>query len=336
MILVTGGLGYIGSHMAAILLANGHDVILVDNLCNSKMEVLERLEYLAGRYVTFIRMDIRNTPALQRTIEQYAVTAIVHCAANKTIPDSVIHPLDFYNNNLTCTTSILRAMQRSSVKTLVYSSSLAVYGSFQTEAVTEDAALNSLNPYVRSLQMAEQIITDVVKAESDWRVAIARYGNVVGAYPTGVIGEFSSSLNANITTSLLKVVRQENEFFEIQGDQLNTTDGTAVRDYIHVMDVVEANMHALGWLFNQQEALEVFNISTGKGTSVKEFTEIFKEVTKQDIQTHSVAARPNEAESLIGNADKAQQRLNWKAKRSVEDMLTDTWRFEQFLKPQQI
>lgn len=333
MILVTGGLGYIGSHMAAILLANGHDVILVDNLCNSKMEVLERLEYMAGRYVTFIRLDVRNTPALQRTIEQYAVTAVVHCAGNKSIPDSVNQPLDFYNNNVTCTTSILRAMQRTSVKTLIYCSSLAVYGADQAESVDEDTVFSMASPYAKSLQMSEQIVKDVAQADTHWRIAIMRYGNVGGAYPTGVLGEWPSSLPSNIMPYLVQLARHERETLEIYGDQYTTPDGTGVRDYIHVMDVVEANMHALGWLFNQAQALEAFNISSGKGTSVREVAKTFTEVTQQPMPEQVVEARSGDVGSLIGNPEKAQKILSWQAKRSVEDMATDLWRFYQFIRP---
>ncbi len=333
MILVTGGLGYIGSHMAAILMANGHEVILVDNLCNSKMEVLERLEYMAGRYVTFIRLDVRNTPALQRTIEQYGVHAIVHCAGNKSIADSVNQPLDFYNNNLTCTTSVLRAMQRSSIKTLLFASSLAVYGADQTQPVAENQAFKSTNPYSLSLQMSEQIIKDVVQADTNWRVAIMRYGNVGGAYPTGVLGEWPSNLPSNLFPYLAQIARKEREHLDIYGDQYDTSDGTAVRDYVHVMDVVEANMHALGWLFNQSQALEAFNICTGHATSVKQAANLFSKVSEQAIEQHIVAARPGDVSALVGNPEKAKEQLQWQAKRQVENIAEDTWRFYQLLRP---
>lgn len=333
MILVTGGLGYIGSHMAAILLANGHDVILVDNLCNSKMEVLERLEYMAGRYVTFIRLDVRNTPALQRTIEQYAVTAIVHSASTKAIPDSISQPLDFYNNNVTCTTSILRAMQRTAVKTLLFCSSLAVYGADQTAPVTEETPFKPATPYAKSLQMSEQIVRDIAQADHDWRIAIMRYANVGGAYPTGVLGEWPGSLPSNLMPYLVQLARHERDVLEIYGDQYATPDGTGVRDYIHVMDVAEANMHALSWLFNQAQALESFNICTGKGTSVRQVAEIFAEVTQQAIPQHVVGARAGDVGSLIGNPDKASKLLNWQAKRTVKDMATDLWHFYQFVRP---
>ncbi len=333
MILVTGGLGYIGSHMAAILLANGHEVILVDNLCNSKMEILERLEYMAGRYVTFIRLDVRNTPALQRTIEQYAVTAVVHCAGNKSIPDSINHPLDFYNNNLTCTTSLLRAMQRSSIKTLVFASSLAVYGVDQNQPITEDQPFNSLNPYSRSLQMSEQVIKDVVQADSDWRVAIMRYGNVAGAYSTGVLGEWPSNIPSNLFPYLAQVARKERDHLDIYGDQYDTADSTALRDYVHIMDVVEANMYALGWLFNQSQVLEEFNICTGQATSVKAAANSFSKVSEQHIEQQIVDARSGDVGVLIGNPSKAKELLKWQAKHTVEDIATDAWRFYQLLRP---
>ncbi|XID75821.1 UDP-glucose 4-epimerase GalE [Alkanindiges sp. WGS2144] len=319
--------------MAAILLANSHDVILVDNLCNSKMEVLERLEYMAGRYVTFIRLDVRNTPALQRTIEQYAVNAIVHCAGTKVIPDSVIHPLDFYNNNVTCTTSVLRAMQRSSIKTMVFASSLAVYGADQAEAVDEQSPFKPVNPFATSLQMSEQIIRDVVQADPDWRIAIMRYGNVAGAFPTGVLGEWPANLPSNLVPYLMQVARQERDQIDIYGGQYATPDGTAVRDYVHVMDAVEANMHALGWLFNQTQAFDSFNICSGKGISVKQAVGIASEVTEQPISQQVIDERSGDVASLIGNPAHAKEVLHWQAKRSFEDIITDTWRFYQLLRP---
>lgn len=334
MILVTGGLGYIGSHMAAILLANGHEVILVDNLSNSKMEVLERLEFMAGRYVTFMRLDIRNTPALQRVFEQYAVQAVVHCAGMKTIPDSLTQPLDFYNNNLTCTTSLLRAMQRSGIKTLVFSSSLAVYGAEQADAVLEAQAFKPATPYQKCLQMAEEILLDIYRADSDWRIAVMRYANVAGAYQTGVIGEWPSSVPNNLVPFLAQVARQEREHVEIYGDQYATVDGTGLRDYVHVMDVVEANMYALGWLFNQTQAVcEAFNVARGEGYTVKQVVSIFEKITEQPIPQQLAPGRDGDVASLLADVSKAKSLLKWEAKRSVEDIVTDMWRFYQLIRP---
>lgn len=333
MILVTGGLGYIGSHMAAILMANGHEVILVDNLSNTKMEVLERLEFMAGRYVTFIRQDIRNTPALQRIFEQYSVQAVVHCAGMKSIPDSTVQPLDYYNNNLTCTTSLLRAMQRSGIKTLVFSSSIAVYGADQTEPVVEDRSFVPTNPYTKGLQMAEQIIRDVTAVDTDWRIAIMRYGNVAGAYPTGIIGEWPNNVPNNLVPFVAQTARQERDFVEVYGDQFATADGTGVRDYVHVMDVVEANMYALGWLFNQVQAVEAFNIARGEGVSVKQVIDTFSSVSEQAIAQQVLPVREGDVGSLIADVTKAKATLNWKATRSIEDIMTDMWRFYQLIRP---
>jgi UDP-glucose 4-epimerase len=224
-------------------------------------------------------------------------------------------------------------MQRTSVKTLLFCSSLAVYGADRSEPVDEDTAFVHTSPYSKSLQMSEQIVGDIAQADSDWRIAIMRYGNVGGAYPTGVLGEWPGSLPSNLMPYLVQLARHERESLEIYGDQYSTPDGTGVRDYIHVMDVVEANMHALGWLFNQGQTLQAFNISTGKGTSVKEVAEIFADVTQQPVPQQIVDARSGDVGSLIGNPEKAQKILNWQAKRSVEDMATDLWRFYQFIRP---
>jgi UDP-glucose 4-epimerase len=333
MILVTGGLGYIGSHMAAILMANGHEVILVDNLSNTKMEVLERLEFMAGRYVTFIRQDIRNTPALQRIFEQYSVQAVVHCAGMKSIPDSLVQPLDYYNNNLTCTTSLLRAMQRSGVKTLVFSSSLAVYGADQTEPVLETQRFVPSNPYSKGLQMSEQIIHDITSVDTDWRIAIMRYGNVAGAYPTAIIGEWLNNIPNNLVPFVAQTARQERDFVEVYGDEFDTADGTAVRDFVHVMDVVESNMYALGWLFNKVQVVETFNIARGEGVSVKQVIDAFSKVSEQNIAQHVLPPRNGDVVSLVANTSKAKEVLKWQATRGIDVIMTDMWRFYQSIRP---
>lgn len=332
MILITGGLGFLGSHMAAMLLSQGHEVILVDNLSHSRMEVLERLEYMAGRYVTFFRLDIRNTPALQKIFDQYAVSGVIHCAGMKSTLDSVMQPLDYYNDNVGGTMSLLRVMQRSGVKTLVYSSSLAVYGN-QTDdsALTEESLINPETPYANSTVMCEEILHDLFTAEPDWRIAILRHGNIAGAHPSGIIGEWPTGVPGNLMPSLAQVAKDERGALEIPVREEGKVDSSGIRDYVHVMDVAEAHMYVLGWLFNQPQALEVFNIARGEGVTVPEVVKSFEAATSKEIATETVAEREGEAATIVADIRHIQELLKWTPSRTLDDMATDMWRFYQSL-----
>lgn len=332
MILLTGGLGYIGSHMAATLMADGHDVILVDNLSNARMEMLERLEFMAGRYVTFFRLDIRNTPALQKIFEQYAISAVVHCAGMKATTDSAMQPLDYYNANVGGTMSLLRVMQRTGVRNLVYGSSATVYGNPTQLPVTEQAPLNPLTPYANSNRMCEDILRDLVTAEGDWRIAVLRYFSVAGAHPSKVIGEWPSGIASNLMPYLAQVAREQRTHLEIYGNDYDTPDGTGVRDYIHVMDVVEGHIQALHWLFSQpNQAFDIFNLGRGEGVSVQQMLDTFSKVAGRELPAEVVERRIGDAAAVYADVSYAQDQLKWKAKRSVEDMAQDMWAFYQTL-----
>jgi UDP-glucose 4-epimerase len=332
MILLTGGLGYIGSHLAAALMAGGHEVILVDNLSNARMEMLERLEFMAGRYVTFFRLDIRNTPALQKIFEQYAITAVVHCAGMKATTDSAMQPLDYYNANVGGTMSLLRVMQRTGVRNLVYGSSATVYGNPTQLPVSESAALNPLTPYANSNRMCEDILRDLVTAEGDWRIAILRYFSVAGAHPSAVIGEWPSGIASNLMPYLAQVAREQRTHLEIFGNDYDTPDGTGVRDYIHVMDVVDGHMQALHWLFNQpQQAFDIFNLGRGEGVSVKQMLDAFEAVLGRRLPHEVVQRRQGDAAAVYADVSRARELLGFEAKRNVHDMAKDMWTFYQTL-----
>jgi UDP-glucose 4-epimerase len=332
MILLTGGLGYIGSHLAAALMAGGHEVILVDNLSNARMEMLERLEFMAGRYVTFFRLDIRNTPALQKIFEQYAITAVVHCAGMKATTDSAMQPLDYYNANVGGTMSLLRVMQRTGVRNLVYGSSATVYGNPTALPVSESAALNPLTPYANSNRMCEDVLRDLVTAEGDWRIAILRYFSVAGAHPSAVIGEWPSGIASNLMPYLAQVAREQRTHLEIFGNDYDTPDGTGVRDYIHVMDVVDGHMQALHWLFNQpQQAFDIFNLGRGEGVSVKQMLDAFEAVSGRRLPHEVVQRRQGDAAAVYADVSRARELLGFEAKRNVHDMAKDMWTFYQTL-----
>lgn len=332
MILLTGGLGYIGSHLAAHLMRLGHDVILVDNLSNARMEMLQRLEYIAGRYVTFFRLDIRNTPALQKIFEQYAISVVIHCAGMKSNTDAAMQPLDYYNSNVGGTMSLLRVMQRTGVRNLVYGSSAVVYGNPVTLPIAEDAPLNPLTPYGKSLQLCEEMMHDLVRAEGDWRVVVLRYFNVAGAHPDGVLGEAPSGIVTNLLPYLAQVARGERSQLEVFGDDYDTPDGSGVRDFIHVTDLVDGHMKALDWLFRQQQAtFEVFNLGRGQGTSVLEMMNLFNQTIGKIVPFETLERRAGDVAELRADTTKAKNVLGFEATQDVDTMVKDLWKFYQQL-----
>lgn len=327
MILITGGLGYLGSHLATTLLEQGHDVILVDNLMNARMEMLDRIEYLAGRYVTFFKQDIRNTPALGRIFEQYAITGVVHLAAMKSPIDSVMQPLDYYNDNVGGLMSLLRVMQRTGVRNLVFSSSAAVYGPPDVLPVAEEAPIAPITPYGRSKAMSERILRDLYDAEPDWRIAVLRYFNPVGAHHSGVIGEWPNGMSTNLMPLVAQVASGQRDVIEIFGDDYDTSDGTGVRDYIHVQDLIDGHIKALAWLYGQDRAYDVFNLGRGEGVSVKALIDAFGQHIGQTLPTTVVARREGDLPSVYAKVDKAREQLDFTAQRTLDDMVKDTWNF---------
>ncbi len=329
MILVTGGLGFIGSHIALSLMAQGQEVIIVDNLSNSSMQTLERLEYIAGRYVPFAKVDIRNTPALNKVFEQYSIAAVVHCAGFKSLEESVLKPLEYYNDNVSCIMSLLRSMQRTGVRRLVHLSSLAVYGKSGLD-LEETQPFNCAyaNPYVKSQQMVEEIIRDTFRTDNEWNIAILRLSNVAGAFEHGVLGEVVAPLPKNIIPLAMQVAVQQREAIELR-QQANTDDQTVERSFVHVLDACEAVIATLHWLFQQTHVCEAFNIA-GEVISIKQLLAQIAQVTEAEIHTMpAIHYEHPELDQLGANLDKAEQYLNWQPKRSLEKMLEDEWRFYQ-------
>lgn len=328
MILVTGGLGFIGSHLVLSLLAQGQEVVIVDNLANSNLQTLERLEYISGMYVPFVKLDVRNTPALNKVFEQYSIDAVVHTAGFKSIEESRLKPLEYYNDNVSCIMSLLRAMQRTGVRNLVHLSSLAVYGQSSLN-LDEDLAFqyDYPNPYIKSQQMIEEIIRDTVKTDNEWNVAILRIGNVVGAFEHGVLGEFVQPLPKNIVPLALQVAALQRDDLELQ-QHVDTADGTVERSFVHVLDVCEAIFASLYWLNGKLGVSEAFNI-VGEVSSIQNLLKQIEQVTGQSIRTRQSDYIFQELAQLGSNSDKALTVLNWKSKRSLTQMIQDEWRFYQ-------
>lgn len=326
MILVTGGLGFIGSHVVLSLLAHGQEVVIVDNFVNSSLQTLERLEYISGMYVPFVKLDVRNTPALNKVFEQYSIDVVIHTAGFKSIEESKLKPLEYYNDNVSCIMSLMRAMQRTGVRNLVHLSSIAVYGTSSLN-LHEEMPFNFAipNPYIKSQQMIEEIIRDTVKTDNDWNIAILRVSNVVGAFEHGGLGEFIQPLPKNIVPLALQVAAMQRDVIELQ-QNADTPDQTVERSFVHVIDVCEAVHASLYWLQQHSGICESFDIA-GESLSILRLIQEIEKVTQSKIKTINAMYAFEELDQVGSSSQKALQILNWKAKRSIEQMIQDEWRF---------
>jgi UDP-glucose 4-epimerase len=327
MILLTGGLGYLGSHMTAQMIELGHDVVLIDNLSNSKITVLDRLVKLTGRTLPFVQIDVRDKVALRQVFSQYPIQQVVHFAGSKSVNESIQQPLDYYDNNVNGLISLLHIMKEAKVQTLVFSSTAAIYGEPEALPIAEDARQAPITPYGRSKQICEQILQDLSDAESGWRIAVLRYFNPAGAHTSGIIGEVPNGIPNNLVPYIAQVARGERPFLQIFGDDYNTVDGTGVRDFIHVQDLIEGHTKALSWLATQTQAFEILNLGRGEGVSVKQMLDAFSKAVGRELPYQVVARREGDSASVYADASYANTLLNWKATRSVDEMATDTWRF---------
>ena len=329
-ILITGGAGYIGSHTALELLNSGHDVTVVDNLCNSKEEALRRVRSLTGKPLAFHRADVLDAAALDRVFASRPVDAVIHFAALKAVGESVLKPLDYYSNNLTGAISLLYAMRRHGVKTLVFSSSATVYGAPASVPIHEDAPTGGItNPYGWTKLMTEQIMSDLQSAEPDWRIARLRYFNPVGAHASGRIGEDPHGTPTNIFPLISQVAVGRRPRLEVFGSDWPTSDGTGVRDYIHVMDLAEGHGAALGLLLAEPPQLLTLNLGSGQGHSVLELVTSFAAASGQPIPIQFSARRPGDSAISIADATAAKRRMDWSTHRGLAEICRDGWAWQQ-------
>lgn len=326
-ILLTGGAGYIGSHTAVVLLQAGHRVVLFDNLYNSSELVIEKVAEIAGRQLTFIKGDVRNTALLERIISSHQIDAVIHFAGLKAVGESVENPVEYYANNVQGTISLLRAMQSAQVKTLVFSSSATVYGEPQYLPLDEGHPTRATNPYGRSKLHIEEMLNDIAVAGPDWRIACLRYFNPVGAHESGLIGESPNGVPNNLMPYIAQVAAGLRSELSVFGGDYPTQDGTGVRDYIHVMDLAEGHAAALSYL-SQVTGWHAINLGTGKGCSVLELVQSFEKTTGRKVPYSVVARRSGDVVACYADPKKAREQLNWTASRTLDDMCTSTWRFQ--------
>ncbi|GAA5164530.1 UDP-glucose 4-epimerase GalE [Ornithinimicrobium tianjinense] len=330
-VLVTGGAGYIGSHTVLQLLAAGHDVVVADDFSNAKPSVVGRLEELSGRPVTVHAVDVTQDDALDAILSgpDAPVDAVVHFAAFKAVGESVARPVDYYRNNLDATLAVVAAMVRHGIPHLVFSSSATVYGASAPVPMTEDLPTSATNPYGWTKVMSEQILRDAVAAHPQLRVALLRYFNPVGAHPSGRIGEDPSDVPNNLMPYVAQVAVGRRERLSVFGDDYDTVDGTGVRDYIHVEDLAAGHLAALEWIATHDRPLSVWNLGSGRGTSVLELVRAFEEASGRSVPYAVVARRPGDVAESYADPSLAAEELGWRTTRTVADMCADTWRWQQ-------
>ncbi|MDI4651592.1 MULTISPECIES: UDP-glucose 4-epimerase GalE [Pseudoalteromonas] len=326
-ILVTGGAGYIGSHTLISLIENNHNVIVVDNLVNSKYEAIRRVERITGRKVIFYECDIRNESSLSSIFSAHQIDAVIHFAGLKAVGESVMEPLMYYDNNVHGTCTLLEVMKKHNVKNLVFSSSATVYGDPSSVPIDEDFPVKATNPYGRSKLFVEEILQDFAQANNAISIIILRYFNPVGAHKSGLIGEDPLGIPNNLVPFIAQVAVGKRDSLAVFGNDYPTTDGTGVRDYIHVVDLAEGHVAALE-AKNGQCGVHIYNLGTGQGTSVLGVVAAFEVASDKQIPCSIQGRRPGDVAACYAKADKAKAELGWQAKLSMETMMQDVWRWQ--------
>ncbi|HAS6154273.1 TPA: UDP-glucose 4-epimerase GalE [Vibrio vulnificus] len=326
-ILVTGGSGYIGSHTCIQMIEAGMTPIILDNLYNSKLLVLDRIEQVTGVRPAFYQGDIRDSEILQHVFAQHDIQGVIHFAGLKAVGESVEKPLMYYDNNVSGTLNLVREMDKAGVKSLIFSSSATVYGDPASVPIREDFPTSATNPYGRSKLMVEECLTDFHKANPDWSITLLRYFNPVGAHESGLLGEDPQGIPNNLLPFVAQVAVGRREKLGVFGDDYPTPDGTGVRDYIHVIDLADGHLAALNKV-GQQAGLHIFNLGTGQGNSVLEMVAAFEKAAQRPIPYEVKPRRAGDIAECWADPAYAEQVLGWKATRSLETMVVDTWRWQ--------
>ncbi|WP_278601203.1 UDP-glucose 4-epimerase GalE [Clostridium tertium] len=326
-ILITGGLGYIGSHTAIELLNNGYEIVIADNLYNSKLDVLDKIKKITNKIPKFYKIDLLDEQAVESIFKENDIEAIIHFAAFKAVGESCTMPIEYYHNNITSTLVVLKAMKKYKVKKFVFSSSATVYGDAKSMPIKEDFPLSVTNPYGRTKLMIEDILRDTYKADSSWGITILRYFNPIGAHESGEIGENPNGIPNNLMPYITKVAAGELKELEIFGDDYKTKDGTGVRDFIHVVDIARGHIKALESLKNKS-GIFTYNLGTGNGYSVLEIVKTFEKVNNIQIPYRIVERRDGDIAICYADSSKSNRELGWVAEKSLEEMCKDSWRWQ--------
>ena len=325
-ILVTGGLGFIGSHTTIELINNDHEVIIADNLINSKIEVLDKLSTITGIKPSFYQIDVTDEAAVGEIFSSHKIDGVIHFAGLKAVGESVSKPIDYYYNNLVSTMVLSKMCVKHGVNKFIFSSSATVYGD-QPSPLREDMELKkTTNPYGETKAMSERILTDIANANDGFAVSLLRYFNPVGAHESGLIGEDPNGIPNNLMPFVTKVAKGQLEKLSVLGNDYDTIDGTGVRDYIHVVDLAKGHVKAIE---NLLHGVNIYNLETGQGSSVLELVKAFIDINKIDVTYEIVGRRPGDIAICYAHAEKAEVELGWKAELTIEDMVRDAWKYEQ-------
>jgi len=326
-ILVTGGTGYIGSHTIIELVKEGHSVVVVDNLVNSSVKALQRVEEITHTSIPFYKYDLRDRKKLEHIFAEHTFDAVVHFAGLKSVSESVNHPIEYYDNNINSTLVLIETMKKYAVKKLVFSSSATVYGTPKALPLTEESrtGIGITNPYGQTKYMLEQILSDFSHAEPDFEITILRYFNPVGAHESGMIGEDPSGIPNNLLPYISQVAVGRRKKLHVYGNNYNTVDGTGVRDYIHVVDLSRGHTAALT---HSKKGYAVYNLCTGRGISVLELVAAFSRVANKKIPYEIVDRRPGDVDASYASPKKANIELGWVAQKTIEDACRDSWRWQ--------
>ncbi len=323
-ILVTGGTGYIGSHTCIELIAAGYEVVVVDNLCNSSLESLRRVEKLTGKHISFYKVDVRDKTSLIEVFHQHRIDGVIHFAGLKAVGESTEKPISYYNSNVCGSFILAEVMREFDCKIFIFSSSATVYGDPHTLPIKENFPLSATSPYGRSKLMIEEFLKDVFVSDESWHIALLRYFNPVGAHKSGLIGEDPNNIPNNLIPFIAQVAIGKLERLSVFGDNYSTPDGTCVRDYIHVMDLAKGHVKALQALENKPKVITV-NLGTGNGYSVLEMVKAFEKASNKKVPYQIVGRRAGDIAVCYADPSYAEKSLGWKAEYSLDEMCQDTW-----------
>ena len=325
-ILVTGGTGYIGSHTCVELLDAGYEIVVIDNLSNSKIEVVDKIKEITGKDFRFYEGDCCDKNVLTKIFEENNIDAVIHFAGFKAVGESVKLPLKYYRNNLDSTITLLEVMNEYNVKKIAFSSSATVYGKPETLPIKENFPLSTTNPYGTTKLMIEDILRDLYVSDNEWSIAILRYFNPIGAHKSGLIGENPNDIPNNLMPYIVKVATHELECLSVFGNDYDTKDGTGVRDYIHVVDLAKGHIKAIEKVL-KDKGVDAYNLGTGNGYSVLEIVNTFMDVNKIDVNYKITDRRPGDIDACYADPTYAKEKLNWEANLGIEEMCKDAYNF---------